>query len=78
MLRCCIHYQQSDMLIIKSAPDGTPLKAVRFGSPASGGAEFLYKAVLTKDDAYLYAIGMQSGALKCTCLHTDSKSRGER
>lgn len=59
------------MLLIKSAPDGTPLKAVRFGSSVTCSSEFLYKAVLTKDDAFLYAIAMQCGALKCRCSHTD-------
>lgn len=52
------------MLIIKSAPDSTPLKAVRFGSPAPSFSEFLFRAALTKDDSYLYAIGRQAGAYR--------------
>lgn len=54
----------SDMLLVKTGPDGTPLKAVNFGSAGGGSypdGEQVYSMVLSADGKYLFAAGSQVG-----------------
>lgn len=51
-----------DMLIVKTAANGTALNAALFGSSSTSFVqEVLYGVQLSPDGAYVYAIGRQTG-----------------